>query len=94
MYLANTEAQLRRVGKGSIDDVIKQFGWDRPMHPSDWKVFLLERLGKEAVMQFEEMTEGKLMEPDPDIFENKFKVVKDEIELNGEMTIAYHFEKK
>ncbi|MDE7185744.1 MAG: hypothetical protein K2O40_15075 [Lachnospiraceae bacterium] len=94
LYLANTQAQLRRAGKGSIDDVVKQFGWERPMHPEDWKAFLLERLGEEAVTQFEEMTKGKLLEPDADIFENRFKVIKDEIELNGEKTIAYHFEIK
>lgn len=94
LYLANTQAQLRRAGKGSIDDVVKQFGWEHPMRPTDWKAFLLERLGQEAVMQFEEMTEGKLLVPDPDIFEKRFKVVKDEIELNGEKTVAYHFETK
>ncbi len=94
LYLANTEAQLRRAGKGSIDDMIKQFGWDRPMHPEDWREFLRERLGQDAVVQFDEMTEGKLLEPDPDIFENRFRVVKDEIELNGQKVLSYHFETK
>ena len=94
LYLANTEAQLRRTGKGSIDDMIKQFGWDRPMHPEDWREFLRERLGQDAVVQFDEMTEGKLLEPDPDIFENRFRVVKDEIELNGQKVLSYHFETK
>lgn len=94
LYLANTEAQLRRAGKGSIDDIVKQFGWDRPMHPGDWKDFLRERLGQKAVDQFEEMIGGKLLEPDPDIFENRFQVVKDEIELNGQKVLSYHFETK
>ena len=92
MYLANTEAWLRREGKGSIDDLVKQFGWENPMHTEDWKRFLLERLGQEAVVEFEDMVNGKLLEPDPNIFENRFDVVKDEIELNGRKTVAYHFE--
>ncbi len=92
LYLANTEAWLRREGKGSIDDLVKQFGWENPMHTEDWKRFLLERLGQEAVVEFEDMVNGKLLEPDPNIFENRFDVVKDEIELNGRKTVAYHFE--
>lgn len=74
LYLANTEAQLRRAGKGSIDDIVKQFGWDRPMHPADWKAFLQERLGREAVVQFEEMTAGKFLEPDRIFLKTDFKL--------------------
>lgn len=94
IYLANVQAALKRTGNGTIDDIVRQFGWDRPMQPEDWKAFVRARLGEKAVTEFEDMTDGKLIIPDPDIFDGCFETVQEEIVLNGKKVPSWHWEKK
>lgn len=91
LYLANVEAQLRRLGKGSIDDITVLFYEHNMMQPADWEAFIRERLGAEGIQDFEEMKAGKLIVPDPDSFGGYFTVTEKEIELNGKMEKTYEW---
>lgn len=91
VYLSNVEAQLRRAGKGSIDEIVVKYGWDNPMQEEDWKRFIEERLGSKALAEFEEMKSGRLLVPDPDAFGPAFSVVEEEIQLDGETVKSYRW---
>lgn len=92
LYLANVDLQLRRAGKGSIDDIVVKYSVADPMPLQEWKDFVLERLGEKGLQEFEDMAAGRLMVPEPDLFGPEIVTVRDEIELNGKKTISYHWE--
>lgn len=94
VYLSNVAAQLKRLGKGSIDDIAIQHTMSNknPMTSQIWEKFILERLGEKGVQEFEDMKAGKFLKPDQDIFGPEFKTVKEEIELEGKKVVTYRWE--
>lgn len=94
LYLANVDAQLRRAGKGSIDDIVLKHNIMSPMTAQDWKEFIAERLGENGIQEYEDMVSGKLLRPEPDLFGPDIITVEDEIELNGQKAVSYHWEVK
>lgn len=89
VYLSNVEAQLRRKGTGSIDEIAPKYDFLHPLKESDWIEFITERLGEESLADFEDMKAGKLQIPDPDGFGDAFTVIEDEIELDGKIAKSY-----
>lgn len=89
VYLSNVEAQLRRAGNGSIDEISPKYLFANPMKESDWIAFIREKLGEEAVQEFENMKAGELQIPDPDAFGDVFTVVEDKVELDGKIVKTY-----
>lgn len=92
LYLVNVDTQLRRLGKGSIDDIVMKHSIMDPMSAQEWKDFVLERLGDKGLQDFEDMAAGKLMVPEEDLFGPEIMTVEDEIELEGKKVISYHWE--
>lgn len=96
IYLGNVDAQLRRLGKGSLDDIAIKYTMCKknPLPESVWIDFIQKRLGKKGLQDFEDMKAGKLLTPDPDIFGSEFRTIEEEIELDGKMVISYRWELK
>lgn len=91
LYLANTDAELRRLGKGSIDDIISVHNAHNLMTIEEWTAFIRDRLGEDGIQKFEDMKAGKLFAPDPDAFDGRFDCHAVDIEINGENTTSYRW---
>lgn len=94
LYLANVEAQLKRLGKGSIDEIAVLYYEDHMMKPEDWEAFIRERLGEKGIQEYEDMKAGRLVIPDPDSFGGLFRVKETEIKLDGKTVKSYEWEVK
>jgi hypothetical protein len=94
IYLANVDAKLRRIGKGSIDDIAKKYIMSKksPLTPELWAAFIEERLGEEGIREYEEMKTGKLLVPDQGIFGPEFRTIETVIELDGKDAVSYRWE--
>lgn len=90
-YLSNVEAQLKRAGKGSIDEISIQYTMPKKnfMTEAVWTAFIKERLGEKGIEEFEDMKAGKLVIPDEDGFGEAFSVAEDEIEIEGKKEKSY-----
>ena len=84
VYLANTDAELKRAGKPSIDTIITSYNWDNQITLEIWENFIRENLGEEGIREFEDMKAGKLIKPDPDAFDGKFDFYEVPITVDGE----------
>lgn len=91
-YLANLEAKLKRLGKGSIDEIVRKHGIMNPMTPKEWEMFIYEKLGEEGVREYEDMKAGKIPAVEDDLFGEEIITVPHQVELNGEMVRSYHWE--
>ena len=91
LYLAKVEAQLKRAGKGSINDLVIGRDGITALSTEKWKQFIEEKLGEDGIREFEEMKAGKLILPDTDMFGNDFEVIEKEIELEGKKALAYQW---
>lgn len=93
VYLSNVEAQLKRAGKGSIDEitVIYTMPKKKLMTEAIWKQFIKERLGEKGLKEYEDMKSGKLVVPDQDAFGESFSVVEEEINLDGKQEKTYRW---
>lgn len=89
IYLANTDAELKRAGKPSIDTIITSYNWDIQITLENWENFIRENLGEEGIRKFEEMKSGKLIIPDPDAFDGKFEFYEHEVEKDGITMTSY-----
>lgn len=91
LYLANTDAELKRLGKGSIDDIISLHGSNDLMTLDEWTNFIHQRLGEEGIRKFEDMKAGKLFTPDPDAFDGLFDCHEVDIEIDGKPARSYRW---
>lgn len=91
MYLANIDARLRRFGKGGIEDALLGHSMNDPLPLSEWKRFISERLGQDAVSEFEAIMNGAFIEPEQDVFSPEFTAKENEIELNGKPAKSYRW---
>lgn len=89
IYLANTDAELRRAGKGRIDDIITRYDWDNMITLEIWEKFIRDNLGEEGIKKYEEMKAGKLILPDPDAFDGRFEFYEEHITVDGETMTSY-----
>lgn len=92
LYIANAEAKLRRLGKGSIDDIVRRHSIVDPMTPADWEEFISDRLGDEGLQDYNDMKAGKLLIPEDGIFGPEIVAREHEIEIDGVRQISYHWE--
>lgn len=92
LYLANLEAKLKRLGKGSIDELVRKHSIIRPVTPKEWEDFVVEKLGDEGLRDFEDMKAGKIPVLEADLFGSDIVTVPHEIELNGKIEQSYHWE--
>ena len=92
LYLANLEAKLKRLGKGSIDELVRKHSIMRPVTPKEWEDFVVEKLGDEGLRDFEDMKAGKIPVLEADLFGSDIVTVPHEIELNGKIEQSYHWE--
>lgn len=92
LYIANVEAKLRRLGKGSIDEVVIGHNIMHPMAVSKWENFIRERLGDEGIQEFEDMKAGKLPELEKNLFGNEIVTVPCQWELDGKLVPSYRWE--
>ena len=92
LYLANLEAKLKRLGKGSIDELVRKHSIVRPVTPKEWEDFVVEKLGDEGLRDFEDMKAGKIPVLEADLFGSDIVTVPHEIELNGKIEQSYHWE--
>ncbi len=90
MYLANTEACLKRAGKGSIDEIIVEYA-GRTMPQSAWRDFIEERLGDEGLRAYESMRRGELVIPEPDCFDGMMEAAPFSIEKDGKPFSTYRW---
>ncbi len=91
LYLAKVEEQLKRLQKGSINDLVVGPDGITVLTASKWKEFLKEKLGDDGIHEFEEMKSGKLILPCGNFFGDAFEVLEKEIELDGKITTAYQW---
>lgn len=91
VYLANVDAQLKRAGKGGIDEIGVRYQKGNPMEPENWISFLRDNLGEQAIVEFEEMKAGKLLTPDPDGFSGLFTVTEKQIEIDNKPELGYEW---
>lgn len=89
LYLANTDAELRRLGKGSIDEIISVHDKKNQITLDEWKTFIRERLGQAGIDEFESMKSGRLITPDPDAFDGRFDFFPVEMEYEGTRFYTY-----
>lgn len=94
VYLANVDAQLRRLGRGSVDDILIGHNIMSPLTPGDWREFIAQRLGEHGVREYEDMLAGKLLRPEPDLFGPQFTTIEEEIQLDGKPVVSYRWEVK
>lgn len=92
LYLANLEAKLKRLDKGSIDEIVMKHSITNPMTPKEWEDFVYEKLGDEGLREFEDMKAGKMPVPEENLFGEEIVTVPHEIELNGKIVQSYHWE--
>jgi len=93
MYLANTEACLKRAGKGSIDEIVVQYA-GKTMPQAVWRSFIEERLGDEGIKAYESMLRGELVKPEPDCFDGMFEAYETQIEVDGKPFSTYRWRLK
>lgn len=91
-YLANLDAKLRRLGRGSIDEIVMRHSIMDPMTPQQWADFVYEKLGEEGLREFEEMKAGKLPALEENLFGEEIVTVPHEYELDGRAVQSYHWE--
>lgn len=91
LYLANTDAELKRFCRGSIDDFVSIHNKLSPVTPEDWTAFIRERLGEDGIQKFEDMKAGKLFAPDPDAFDGRFDCREVDIEIDGKACKSYRW---
>lgn len=94
VYLANTDAELKRLGRPSIDTIITKYDWDNQITLEIWEDFIRSNLGEEGIRKFEEMKQGKLILPDPDAFDGRFEFYEYEIEVDGKTMTSYRCKAK
>lgn len=91
LYLANTDAELKRLNKGSIDDFISIHNKYNPITEEDWTAFIRERLGEDGIQKFENMKAGNLFAPAPDAFDGQFDCQAVDVELDGKHAKSYRW---
>lgn len=92
LYLANLETKLKRLGKGSIDEIVMKHCITNPMDVREWEEFICEKLGDEGLKEFEDMKAGKVPVPEENLFGDEIVTVPHSIELNGKLVQSYHWE--
>lgn len=92
VYLANVDAQIRRAGRGSLDDLVIGHSVSNMITLEEVEEFINSRLGEKGMKEYEDMKAGKLLVPDPDIFGSQFRTVRDTITLDGKDAVSYHWE--
>lgn len=91
-YLANLEAKLKRLGKGSIDEIVKKHNQLDPITPDEWKEFVYEKLGDEGIKEFEDMKAGIVAEPESDMFGPEIITLTHTVEIDGKEVKSWHWE--
>ena len=92
LYLANVDARLRRLKRGSIDDFVSRYSILKPALQDEWIRFVQDRLGESGVREFRDMADGKLVIPEEGLFGADILTVQDEITLDGKQTVSWHWE--
>lgn len=91
LYLANTDAKLRRLGKGSVDDIVSIHDKNDQITLDEWLKFIEDRLGEEGLKDFEDMKAGRYLTPDPDAFDGRFDCCPIDIEKDGKTYTSYRW---
>ena len=92
LYLANVDARLRRLGKGSIDEFVIPHDILHPSTQQEWVDFVRAKLGESGLREFQDMLDGKLIIPEENLFGPDIVTVQSEVELDGEKVISWHWE--
>lgn len=73
LYIACTEAKLRKRGKGSVLELVKKHNIVHPMTKQEWKDFVYEKLGDEGLQDFQDMEDGKIPPIPEDVFGSEIR---------------------
>lgn len=91
VYLALVEYKLKNAGLGSIDDIIISNCHDKTMTEQVWIDFIRDRLGDEGLTDYNDMLQGKLIVPLPDLFGSEFTVRLERVMIGDSMEDAFYW---
>lgn len=91
LYLANTEAKLRKRGLGSILEIVRRYNIMDPMPVGAWEEFVFEKLGEEGLQDLNDMREGKIPVPEEDLFGPHIETVETTVTIDDAPVRSYEW---